>query len=163
MAYKNQIKCLECGISIPPVPEDATTEEMLCDICYEETENAKTDENVPEWAIGIEPEIVRRAIKDHLSYKGLEMTTDFINLTPDGWVDLEKPIRVTVKELSGMKNLSDLGDETFYIESDWSVEIHPEDIKQLDLILPVDQLDPYIRGIIYCLKEGVLVNHYKGF
>ncbi len=35
MAYENQIKCIVCGISIPDVPEDATSEELLCESCYE--------------------------------------------------------------------------------------------------------------------------------
>lgn len=33
MAYENQIKCTSCGKSIPPQPEDATTDELLCDLC----------------------------------------------------------------------------------------------------------------------------------
>ena len=30
------IKCPNCGISVPDVPEDAELEEMLCNKCYEE-------------------------------------------------------------------------------------------------------------------------------
>jgi hypothetical protein len=29
------MKCIECGITIPEVPEDASYEEMLCDTCYQ--------------------------------------------------------------------------------------------------------------------------------
>ena len=33
------MKCIDCGMTIPEMPEDATREEMLCDKCYEEEEN----------------------------------------------------------------------------------------------------------------------------
>jgi hypothetical protein len=29
------MKCDNCGITIPDLPEDATHDEMLCDTCYE--------------------------------------------------------------------------------------------------------------------------------
>jgi len=38
MAYQDQIKCWICGIPIPPQPEDATLDMLLCDTCYEEWE-----------------------------------------------------------------------------------------------------------------------------
>ena len=38
MAYENQDKCIQCGKSIPKMPEDATPEEKLCDECYEKME-----------------------------------------------------------------------------------------------------------------------------
>lgn len=38
MAYENQIKCIKCGKSIPPQPEDASYEELLCDACHKEWE-----------------------------------------------------------------------------------------------------------------------------
>jgi len=34
-----KIKCIECGKSIPDVPEDACYEELLCNECYERLEN----------------------------------------------------------------------------------------------------------------------------
>jgi hypothetical protein len=39
MAYENQIKCIRCGKSIPPMPEDASSWELLCDLCFEEVED----------------------------------------------------------------------------------------------------------------------------
>jgi len=33
MSYEKQIKCEDCGISIPDVPEDADKEALLCDKC----------------------------------------------------------------------------------------------------------------------------------
>lgn len=39
MAYDKQIKCIKCGKSIPEMPEDASDEELLCDLCYEEQES----------------------------------------------------------------------------------------------------------------------------
>jgi len=33
------MKCLECRIKIPELPEDATYDEMLCNRCYEKYEN----------------------------------------------------------------------------------------------------------------------------
>lgn len=33
------MKCIECGITIPELPEDATYEEMLCNQCYKEYED----------------------------------------------------------------------------------------------------------------------------
>lgn len=33
MAYKDQIKCADCGISIPNVYEGAEPEALLCDTC----------------------------------------------------------------------------------------------------------------------------------
>lgn len=30
------MKCINCGISIPELPEDATREEILCNMYYEE-------------------------------------------------------------------------------------------------------------------------------
>ncbi len=32
------MKCIECGMTIPEMPEDAFYEEMLCDQCYSEFE-----------------------------------------------------------------------------------------------------------------------------
>lgn len=34
----DKIKCIECGKSIPDVPEDASYEEHLCEGCYVEYE-----------------------------------------------------------------------------------------------------------------------------
>ena len=42
MAYQNQIKCIECGKSIPPMPEETTYGELLCDSCYDEYESKPT-------------------------------------------------------------------------------------------------------------------------
>jgi len=39
MAYKNQEKCPSCGISVTAMPEDASYEEMLCNLCYEKQEH----------------------------------------------------------------------------------------------------------------------------
>jgi len=44
MAYVNQIKCSDCGISIPFMPEDATEDELLCDACLDKQEG-KTGED----------------------------------------------------------------------------------------------------------------------
>lgn len=33
------MKCIECGITITELPEDATYEEMLCNECYDINEN----------------------------------------------------------------------------------------------------------------------------
>ena len=38
MAYDAQIRCIHCGKAIPEMPEDATFEELLCDLCYSEYE-----------------------------------------------------------------------------------------------------------------------------
>lgn len=35
---KGKIKCPNCGISVPDVPEDATEDEKLCNYCYEHFE-----------------------------------------------------------------------------------------------------------------------------
>ena len=43
-AVSGKIKCPNCGISVPDVPEDATHEEKLCNKCYEESENDDTFE-----------------------------------------------------------------------------------------------------------------------
>ena len=40
MAYENQIKCERCGKSIPDVHEDADKSALLCDLCYEEMNEA---------------------------------------------------------------------------------------------------------------------------
>lgn len=54
MAYENQIKCKSCSISIPPMPEDATVEELLCDTCLKELEEeAGGDETSLGFAIDI--------------------------------------------------------------------------------------------------------------
>lgn len=42
MAYANQTKCTACSRSIPPMPEDACCEELLCDDCYAQWEHAET-------------------------------------------------------------------------------------------------------------------------
>lgn len=34
MAYEKQTHCVECGISIPDVHEDADKSALLCDTCY---------------------------------------------------------------------------------------------------------------------------------
>ena len=39
MAYINQEKCPDCGISIPAQPEDATYDERLCNACYTSKEH----------------------------------------------------------------------------------------------------------------------------
>ncbi len=31
----DKIKCPECGVSVPDVPEDSSYEELLCNRCYE--------------------------------------------------------------------------------------------------------------------------------
>lgn len=41
MAYEKQIKCINCGKSIPPMPEDASPEELLCDLCNEQREKVQ--------------------------------------------------------------------------------------------------------------------------
>ena len=38
MAYDKQIKCPNCGVSVPDVPEDADKEAMLCNACYDTSE-----------------------------------------------------------------------------------------------------------------------------
>jgi len=45
MSYENQIKCEGCGISIP---EDSTSEERLCNQCYDKTEDMFTVEGTVE-------------------------------------------------------------------------------------------------------------------
>ena len=35
---ENSIKCPRCGITVPDVPEDASEEERLCNLCYEKLE-----------------------------------------------------------------------------------------------------------------------------
>lgn len=37
------MKCIECGITIPEMPEDASYEEMLCNQCYEVFEKELED------------------------------------------------------------------------------------------------------------------------
>ena len=39
LSSEDKIKCPECGISVPNVPEDATHEETLCNQCYERLES----------------------------------------------------------------------------------------------------------------------------
>ena len=38
MAYKNQIKCVRCGKSIPEMPESTEPKDQICDLCYENIE-----------------------------------------------------------------------------------------------------------------------------
>lgn len=45
MAYENQIKCTNCGIPIPPMPEDATIDELMCDFCCGEYETMTNPES----------------------------------------------------------------------------------------------------------------------
>lgn len=42
MAYPNQIKCINCGKSIPPMPEDATEDELMCDECLAKEEQEQS-------------------------------------------------------------------------------------------------------------------------
>ena len=42
MSCESKIKCIECGISIPDVPENASDDELLCNGCYEKKENEVT-------------------------------------------------------------------------------------------------------------------------
>jgi NMD protein affecting ribosome stability and mRNA decay len=36
------MKCPRCGIKVPEMPEDATEEEMLCNLCYEKNEKEES-------------------------------------------------------------------------------------------------------------------------
>lgn len=45
MAYENQTKCIGCGMSIPPMPEDASSWELLCNLCYEEAERIMNEQS----------------------------------------------------------------------------------------------------------------------
>lgn len=36
---KTRDRCIECGLPIPPMPEDASYMELLRDRCFEEIEN----------------------------------------------------------------------------------------------------------------------------
>jgi hypothetical protein len=40
---QKEMKCIKCGISIPELPEGATYEEMLCDLCYQIKEEEDND------------------------------------------------------------------------------------------------------------------------
>jgi hypothetical protein len=47
------MKCQNCGITIPEVPEDASYDMMLCDKCYDEYwDDCSTVEPIPEdWPV----------------------------------------------------------------------------------------------------------------
>jgi len=44
---ENKIKCPECGISVPDVPENATQDELLCNSCYDKLEEHNINFNAP--------------------------------------------------------------------------------------------------------------------
>ncbi len=38
-----KMKCIKCGMTIPEMPEDATAEELLCNLCYEQWEEKQNE------------------------------------------------------------------------------------------------------------------------
>jgi len=110
------------------------------------------------WTSGVDKGIEKKAFKDFAFYKGLEVRTSCINIAPDGWSEIREGIIVRVKDLIMVEQY-----DSDYIDCSWSVEIKPEDAEMLDPLTPFDQLDPYIRGMTYCIEEGILVGHYRGF
>lgn len=113
---------------------------------------------IPVWADGVDPEIVARVIRDHFLYQGLKVKTSCVNIAPDGWRELREPIRVTIGSITYLEQ-----NDCEYIDVEWSVEIDAEDVGKLSPVLPIDELDPYIRGISYRVHKGVLTGHYRGF
>ena len=113
--------------------------------------------NTPDWSKNVSSEIAAKAIKDHSCYKGLEVSTTFINFAPNGWYNFQDPIRVRIGDIMTVERSS-----YSHIDCFWLVDILPEYLKYLPVSCS-QKLDSYIQAITYCLEDEVPVEHYRCF